>query len=285
MQSQHDIHEVLAILRRQQDSVGPAATQLTAAVTLGCATLVDATGHEHAMLVTFCTSSQQLNEMLQVLFKRDSIEARLQRRYMEQGLYDLCIDDDKQVTRLTSHAWQSIEAGTTIIMTVVFEQNIYPRVDYRCHFCGVVNDVGAGSIMDPLQRKASCSINCRVCKRRFQISRRISSVKRSTQSSNIDTVPRTEAEMHLIRNFHVQQTFVRDLVFWPVYLTLMVLRGEIRWYRVTSQHVYTLTQFEQEVSQILTTKPRRKALTAQNTILRHRASGYWPSPYARSRVS
>ncbi|KAG2342705.1 hypothetical protein BDR05DRAFT_340910 [Suillus weaverae] len=37
----------------------------------------------------------------------------------------------------------------------------------------------------------------------------------------------------------------------------------------------TLTQFEQEVSQILATtrKHQRKALTAQNTIL-HRASGY-----------
>ncbi|KAG1771966.1 hypothetical protein EV702DRAFT_1134801 [Suillus placidus] len=206
MQSQHDIHEMLAILRRQQDSVGPAATQLTGAVALGCATLVDATGYEHPISVTFCTSYQQLNEIVQVLFKCDTIEARLQRWYMEQGQYDLCIDDDKQVTRLTSHEWQSIEPGTTIVMRVIFEQEISSRVDYRCHFCGAVNDVGAKSIMDSLQCQAGCSINCRVCKRRFQISRGSSSAKRSTQSSNIDSVPRTEAEMHLIRNFRVQQT-------------------------------------------------------------------------------
>ncbi|KAG1770615.1 hypothetical protein EV702DRAFT_1249073 [Suillus placidus] len=225
MQSQHDIHEVLAILRRRQDSVGPTPTQLIAAVTLGCVTLVDATGHEHAISMNFCTSFQQLSEMLQVLFKRDSIEAQLQRQYMEQGQYDLCIDDDKQVTRLTSHEWPSIEAGTKIVMRVVIEQQTSSRVDYRCHFCGAVNDVSAGSIMDSLHRQASCSINCRVCKRRFQISRGSSSAKQSTQSSNIDTVPRTEAEMHLIRNFRVQQTDVRDLVFWPAYLTLMVLRS------------------------------------------------------------
>jgi hypothetical protein len=33
-------------------------TQLSAAVTLGCVTLVDATGHEHPISVTFCTSFQ-----------------------------------------------------------------------------------------------------------------------------------------------------------------------------------------------------------------------------------
>lgn len=34
MQSQHDIHEVLSILRKLQDSMGPTAMKLTAAVTL-----------------------------------------------------------------------------------------------------------------------------------------------------------------------------------------------------------------------------------------------------------
>lgn len=34
MQSQHDIHEVLSILRKLQDPMGPTAMKLTAAVTL-----------------------------------------------------------------------------------------------------------------------------------------------------------------------------------------------------------------------------------------------------------
>ncbi|KAG2108632.1 uncharacterized protein F5147DRAFT_164951 [Suillus discolor] len=198
MQNRHDMDEVLAILRRQQDSVGPTSMQLTA---LGCVKIVDATGYEHPISVTFCTSFQQLNDMLQVLFKSESIEARIQRRYMEQGQYDLCIDDDKQVTRLTSHKWPRIEAGTTIVMRVILEQETRPKVEYQCHFCGAVNRIGAEH---SLQRQAGCSINCRVCKRRFQISRGKSS-KRKTRSC-IDYIPGTEAETHLIRNFHVQQT-------------------------------------------------------------------------------
>ncbi|KAG2035136.1 hypothetical protein BDR03DRAFT_1012830 [Suillus americanus] len=75
-------------MQQSQTARGQAVTQLTAAVTLGCATLVDATGHEHAISVTFCASFQQLNDMLQVLFKRESIEAQIQRRYMEQGQHD-----------------------------------------------------------------------------------------------------------------------------------------------------------------------------------------------------
>ncbi|KAG1811864.1 uncharacterized protein BJ212DRAFT_497630 [Suillus subaureus] len=190
-------------MQQSQTARGPPVTQLTAAVTLGCVTLVDATGHEHAISVTFCASFQQLNEMLQVLFKRDSIEAQIQRRYMEQGQYDLCIDDDKQVTRLTNHEWPSIEAGTTIVMRVVFEEETCSTVQYKCHFCRAVNHI---SDKYSPQRRASCSINCRECKQRFQISRENYSAKRSTQSSNIDSVSRTEAEVHLIRNFRIQQT-------------------------------------------------------------------------------
>ncbi|KAG1870376.1 hypothetical protein C8R48DRAFT_698263 [Suillus tomentosus] len=200
MQSHHDPHEGSAILRRQQDSVGPTAAQLTAAVTLGCVKLIDATGYEHPISVTCCTSFQQLDKMLQVLFECKSIEARIQRQYMEQGRYDLCIDDDKQVTRLTSHEWPRIEAGTTIVMRIVFEQTrkIGSQVEYQCYMCGAVNRIDAKY---SLQRRAGCSINCQMCKRRFQISRRISS-KPKTQSS----IDYTEAETHLIRNFHVQET-------------------------------------------------------------------------------
>ncbi|KAG2140665.1 hypothetical protein DEU56DRAFT_288641 [Suillus clintonianus] len=162
--------------------------------------------------------------MLQVLFKRDAMEAQIQRRYMENGQYDLCIDDSKQVTRLTSHEWPRIEEGTKIVMRVIIEQKTWgspSEVDYQCQFCGAVNHLGVGSIIHSLERQAGCSIDCRECKRRFQISR--DSTKFHTQSSNIAN-PRTDAEMLLIRNFHVQQSPVRDLAFSPGFLTLMVSR-------------------------------------------------------------
>ncbi|KAG1758302.1 hypothetical protein EDD22DRAFT_972243 [Suillus occidentalis] len=114
IQSQHDIQEKLMILQRQikdqnkllitnqslmvrlQFSMGPSASPV--ATTLGCVTLVDATGHHHDIPMNFCTSYQQLNNMLRVLFDRDTIEAQLQRRYIEKGEYDLCIDEGMQVT-------------------------------------------------------------------------------------------------------------------------------------------------------------------------------------------
>ncbi|KAG1865496.1 hypothetical protein DFJ58DRAFT_166281 [Suillus subalutaceus] len=217
MQSHHDILEVRKTLERQQEILMriesvflPGRSSVGRIVTLGFVTLVDATDRSHPIPMDVCDSFERFNEQLQLLFKHNSVEARIQRQYMEEEQYDLCIDDDKQVTRLTSCEWPSIAAGTTIVMRVIFEQKKSSRVDYRCHFCGAVNDVGTGSIMHSLQRQAGCSINCRVCKRRFQISCGSSSAKRSTQSSNIDCVPRTEAEMHLIRNFHIQQMLSRS---------------------------------------------------------------------------
>ncbi|KAG2144515.1 hypothetical protein DEU56DRAFT_789986 [Suillus clintonianus] len=212
MQNHRDMHEISVILQQQQDhqkllmtmqsliihgqsSVGPTATQSIGAVELGCVTLVDATGHEHPISVNFCTSFQQLHEMFQVLFKRDSIEARIQRQYMEEGQHDLCIDDDKQVTRLTRHEWPNIEAGTKIVMRVIIEQSTpsSAQIDYRCQFCSAVNRASLGS---------KCSIDCRVCKRRFQIS--------CEPFYAEGDIPDTEVH-YLIRNFLVQQTVVATM--------------------------------------------------------------------------
>lgn len=138
MQSQHDVHEELVILRRQQEdhqkllitmqslmiraqsSMGLTAPQLTGTVTLAsCVTLVEATGHDHAIPLNFCTSFQQVNKMLQVLFECDTIEAHIQRRYVEEGQYDLCIDEATQVSPLTGHEWSNIPAGTKIVMRII----------------------------------------------------------------------------------------------------------------------------------------------------------------------
>ncbi|KAG1867242.1 hypothetical protein DFJ58DRAFT_698511 [Suillus subalutaceus] len=220
MQNGDDIRAVLAILQRQQEylqrqqedhqkqqvdhqrqqeilmriesriicvqsSVGPV-------VTLGCVTLVDATGRQHPIPMDVCDSFERFDEMLRLLLKHSSIEAQIQRRYMEQGQYDLCIDDDKQVTRLTSHEWPSIEAGTKIVMRVIIEQQAssYSEISYRCPFCGDVNRLDVGPVMYSLERQAGCSVDCRVCKQRFQISRRSYSAKWSIQSSKLDSILR-----------------------------------------------------------------------------------------------
>jgi hypothetical protein len=98
--------------------------------------------------------------MLKALFKCNSIEAQMQRRYMESGQYDLCIDEGTQVTRLTSNEWSTLEAGTKVVMRVIIQQRTTPSsgYSYRCS-CGAVNPLGVGSIMYSLERQAGSSID------------------------------------------------------------------------------------------------------------------------------
>ncbi|KAG2111980.1 uncharacterized protein F5147DRAFT_835575 [Suillus discolor] len=209
MQIQRDIHEES---RRQREAnqellIAMQSLMNRTVALAGCVILVDATGHDHAIPVNFCTSFQQLNKMLQVLFECDSVEARIQKRYVEEGQYDLCIDDGRQVTRLTSQS--SIPAGTKIVMRVIFEQEMtsFSEFDYKCHFCGAVNHFPVESVMHSLERQAGCSIDCRVCKRRFQISRD-PHVKQSIQSCNSNSTEASDEELRLIHNFLVQQSAV-----------------------------------------------------------------------------
>ncbi|KAG2343477.1 hypothetical protein BDR05DRAFT_1059668 [Suillus weaverae] len=222
MQSQRETHELLMILRGGREgpqnieqSFGvPSASHLAETVALGCVTLVDATGHNHTISLNLCGSFQQLNNLLRVLFERDATEAQIQRRYIEKGEYDLCIDKGTQVTPLTNHEWSSIEPGTTIVMRVTIQQRTSSgsAVDYKCRFCGAVNRLGVRSVkyQSQSQGRTVCSTDCRECKRRFQITR--SSLWQSTRLSKSNSNHTTEAETLLIRNFHVQQNWVRDLV-------------------------------------------------------------------------
>ncbi|KAG2340778.1 hypothetical protein BDR05DRAFT_966317, partial [Suillus weaverae] len=182
MQTRDDIHAVLAILERQQgchqrqqedhqrqqeilmrieSRIIRVQSSVGLNVTLGFVKLVDATGRLHPIPMDVCDSFEQFNGMLQLLLERNSIGARIQRRYMEQGQYDLCIDDDKQVTQLTSHEWPSIEAGTKIVMRVIIEQQTssYSEVYYRCPFCGDLNAVDVRLVMYSLEWQAGCSID------------------------------------------------------------------------------------------------------------------------------
>ncbi|KAG2335398.1 hypothetical protein BDR05DRAFT_971696 [Suillus weaverae] len=209
MQMQHEIRELHMVLRGRQE--GPRNIETVA---LGCVTLVDATGRNHTISLNLCASFQQLNNMLRVLFQRNAIEAQIQGRYIEEGKYDLCIDEGTRVTPLTNHEWSSIEPGTTIVMRVTIQQTTSSAsgVDYKCCFCGAVNRLGVRSVkyQSQSQGRTVCSTDCRECNRRFQITR--GSRKQITQFSNSDFNRTTEAERLLIRNFHVQQ-IVRDLVF------------------------------------------------------------------------
>jgi hypothetical protein len=97
--------------------------------------------------------------MLRVLFERNAIEAQIQRGYIDEGKYDLCIDKGTQVTPLTKHKWSNIEPGTKLVMRVTIQQTTYSGsdVDYKCYFCGAVNCLGVRSVKYVSQRRAVCS--------------------------------------------------------------------------------------------------------------------------------
>ncbi|KAG1894978.1 uncharacterized protein F5891DRAFT_697965 [Suillus fuscotomentosus] len=223
MQSQRETRELLIISRRREEdlqnieqSFAPlSVSPLSGSIAPGCVTLVDATGRRQAISVNWCTSYQQLNCMLRVLFERDAVEAQIQRRYIEEEKYDLCIDEGKKVTPLTSHKWSSIEPGTKIVMRVTIQQETssLSGVDYRCHFCGAVNRLGARSVKYESRGRTVCSTECRECKRCFQITRSLTNPRK--RSPHSDSNHKTDAETLLVRNFHVQQISVRDLVFRP----------------------------------------------------------------------
>ncbi|KAG1733139.1 hypothetical protein EDB19DRAFT_1911720 [Suillus lakei] len=166
MQSQNELHQMREEQQRMREDqqrllvmIQSQSSASTRTVALGCVTLVDATGHEHPISVTLCTSFQQFNVVLKALFLCSSVEAHIQGRYIEQGQYDLCIDDNKQVTPLTSHEWPSFEEGTKIVMRVTIEQPEADGFDYKCHFCGAINHLGTESIMYSFERRAGCAID------------------------------------------------------------------------------------------------------------------------------
>ena len=128
--------------------------------------LVDAAGHVHEVPLKYCKSFQvsficsylviesllfanwavqQLKDMLPVLLTLQLGGASVQRRYIESGKFDFCIDEGKRVTQVTSgsNEWPNIEAGTKVVMRVVFEQKAAFSPTYTCHLCGASNHLGS----------------------------------------------------------------------------------------------------------------------------------------------
>ncbi|KAG0703342.1 hypothetical protein DFH29DRAFT_451544 [Suillus ampliporus] len=209
-------HQNLLMIRQShvQSFVGLTGTPMTSPVVFESLTLVDATGYEHSIPMMFCASFQQFDNMLRcVLFEGNSTAsaARIQKRFITNGQYDLCFDEGTQVARLTSGEWSRIGPGSKIVMRVIIEQQKkLTEVDYKCRVCGAINSLPIEAISYSLLQGAGCSIDCRVCKQRVYVSRRPQTARQSNQSSNIDSNVTTDAEMHLIQNFHVHQTVCRD---------------------------------------------------------------------------
>jgi hypothetical protein len=81
--------------------------------------------------------------MVPVLLQPHRSGASVQRRYIEAGKFDFCIDGGERVTQLTSdpNGWPNIEAGQKIVMRVIFEQVVQSSCTYTCHLCGASNNL------------------------------------------------------------------------------------------------------------------------------------------------
>ena len=81
-------------------------------------------------------------EAMSLLFKGDKMEARIQRRYMEQGRYDLCIDQGAQVFPIDGQRdWSRVEPGTRVVMrAILFQQRPIGTRRHQCPRCKTWND-------------------------------------------------------------------------------------------------------------------------------------------------
>lgn len=70
------------------------------------------------------------------------MEGRIQRRYMEQGMYDLCIDQGTAIIPIAGESdWSRVDSGDKIVMRVVLVQkeSLRDPQTYLCPRCQVWN--------------------------------------------------------------------------------------------------------------------------------------------------
>ena len=78
-----------------------------------------------------------------LLLDGDKMEARIQRRYMEQGRYDLCIDQGTQILPIDGQRdWSRVEPGTQVVMrAILFQKRSTARRRQQCPRCKAWNDL------------------------------------------------------------------------------------------------------------------------------------------------
>jgi DNA-directed RNA polymerase subunit RPC12/RpoP len=186
-------------------------TSPTATQVLRFVTLIDATGREHPILVQCCASFEQLQAMLKVALGCGARDALVQKRYLDAGLYDLSIDKGAQVVQVTGEAsrWPSIDAGTKLIMRVVFQQKQRSCKLYRCQLCGASNSVDCRNPADWSGWLTERSIDCQECGGRFQI---LLEKKNGKKSMN-NTPELDDNARACIRNFRVDAVKSKHVAF------------------------------------------------------------------------
>jgi len=126
-------------------------------------TLIDATGKRYEVSMDFAKSYevgvyfgcelkqtsvndiQMFMKCISVFFDGDRMEAKIQRRYMEQGRFDLCIQQDNRVVPIGGQSdWSKVESGTELVMRAILLQPRTWNRDYQCPRCKTTNHSDGG---------------------------------------------------------------------------------------------------------------------------------------------
>ncbi|KAF9526820.1 hypothetical protein CPB83DRAFT_837120 [Crepidotus variabilis] len=138
--------------------------------------------------IEFAMSYETFDRAVKLLFRGDTMEARLQQNYVEKGLYDFGIDEGRRVKILNeTDNWSLIGPGTNITMRVIqAQQSMLDRHgQYQCPRPGILIPRSKG------------------CAGRFQIS------GGGEDLSNVwDNYP---FELVLLRNIHLKTYEAQDL--------------------------------------------------------------------------
>ena len=75
-----------------------------------------------------------------MLFQPSSFQGKTLRRYVDQGVYELAIDDGRQSLEIANEdVWSSIECGTTVFMSLALLQAGHKARWHECPVCFVKN--------------------------------------------------------------------------------------------------------------------------------------------------
>ena len=121
--------------------------------------LIDATGRQYEVSMDFAKSYevcvrgamsycdtlpfrvpnniQTFTKAMALLLEGDKMEARIQRRYMKQGRFDLCIDQGNQVVPISGQPdWSKVEPGTKVVMRAILAREQFTDTQrYKCPRC------------------------------------------------------------------------------------------------------------------------------------------------------
>ncbi|KAF9533535.1 hypothetical protein CPB83DRAFT_480152 [Crepidotus variabilis] len=128
--------------------------------------LIDASGQVIPISIECAISYESLVAVVKGVFKHDKLEFRIQRKYLDRGRYDFCIDRGHEVVVLGRETdWSIVQPGSTIVMRVDHIQlEGYFRAGQRKYKCPRPECRGWNK-----REFTSISVDCQGCHGRYQL--------------------------------------------------------------------------------------------------------------------